>query len=96
MAVRLIVTVTAAPGKGSELSQAYAARCAEVVKEPGCEQYEIFQSIANPDRLVLLERWTEQADLERHAQLSSTRPALAPELRFGVSEREDYTYNRTR
>src|SRR5438132_13733998 len=38
MAVRLVVTITAAPGKGSELAQAYKVRCEECMKEPGCEQ----------------------------------------------------------
>lgn len=96
MAIRLIVTITAAPGKGSELTQAYAARCAEIMKEPGCEQFEAFQSIVNPDKLLLLERWTDQAALDVHAKLNSTRPPLLPELRAGKSEREDYEYNRTR
>jgi len=40
MAVRLVVTITAAPGKGSELAQMYKARCEECMKEPGCEQFE--------------------------------------------------------
>lgn len=96
MAIRLILTITAIPGKGSELAQEYKARCAAVMKEPGCEQYEVFQSIVDPDKLVLLERWTEQTDLELHAQVNKTLPALAPELRAGKSEREDYAYNRTR
>ena len=39
MAVRLVVTITAAPGKGAELAQVYKARCAEAQKEPGCEQF---------------------------------------------------------
>ncbi len=96
MAIRLIVTITAAPEKGSELAQAYLARCAEIMKEPGCEQFEAFQSIVNPDKLLLLERWTDQAALDEHAKLNSTRPPLLPELRAGRSEREDYEYNRTR
>ena len=96
MAIRLVVTITAAPGKGSELAQAYQARCAEVMKEPGCEQFEVFQSAVNPDRLVLLERWADQAALDAHAQLNRTRPALRPGLRVGSGEREDYEYNRTR
>ncbi len=96
MTIRLIVTITAAPGKGSELEQAYPARCAEIIKEPGCEQFEAFQSIANSDKLLLLERWTDQAALDVHAKLNSTRPPLLPELRTGRSEREDYEYNRTR
>ena len=96
MAVRLVVSITAAPGKGAELAQAYKARCAECMKEPGCEQFEIFQSVADPDRLALLERWTDQAALDAHAKLNATRPPLRPELRAGGGEREDYEYKRTR
>lgn len=96
MSVRLVVSITAAPGKGGELAQAYKARCAEVVKEPGCEQFEVFQSVVDPDRLALLERWSDQAALDTHAKLNSTRPPLRPELRVGQGEREDYQYKRTR
>jgi quinol monooxygenase YgiN len=96
MAIRLVVTITAAPGKGSELAQAYKARCAEVMREPGCEQFEVFQSVVNPDKLTLLECWADQAALDAHAEVNRTRPALLPELRVGQGEREDYKYNRTR
>lgn len=96
MAIRLVVSITAAPGKGAELAQVYRTRCAEVMKEPGCEQFELFQSVVNPDRLALLERWADQAALDAHAKLNSTRPPLRPELRVGSGEREDYQYNRTR
>ena len=64
--------------------------------EPGCEQFEIFQSVANPDRLALLERWVDQAALDVHAERNRAQPPLRPELRVGSGEREDYTYNRTR
>jgi quinol monooxygenase YgiN len=96
MAIRLIVTITAAPGKGSQLAQAYRTRCLEVMQEPGCEQFEVFQSVVNSDKLALLERWTDQTTLDRHAQLNRTRPPLRPELRVGSTEREDYEYNKTR
>ena len=96
MAIRLIVTVTAAPGRGTELAELYKARCAEVMSEPGCEQFEIFQSAVNPEKLVLLERWTDQASLDAHSKLNSTRPPLPSELRTGTTLREDYEYNRTR
>jgi quinol monooxygenase YgiN len=65
MTVRLVVTITAAPGKGAELAQAYKARCEECMKEPGCEQFEVFQSVLNPDKLALLERWSDPAALDR-------------------------------
>jgi quinol monooxygenase YgiN len=96
MAIRLIVMIDAAAGKGSELAQAFKPRCVEIAQETGCEQFEIFQSVANPDKLALLERWTDQAALDAHAKIQNTRPPLRPELRAGNTEREDYTYNRTR
>jgi quinol monooxygenase YgiN len=96
MAVRLIVTITATPGKGSELANAYRARCLEVMQEPGCEQYEVFQSVLDPDRLVLLEHWTDRAALDAHLQVQQRRPSLPPGLRAGRGDREDYEYNRTR
>ncbi|MGH7031949.1 MAG: putative quinol monooxygenase [Stellaceae bacterium] len=96
MSVRLVVTITAPPGKGAELAQAYKGRCAEVIKEPGCEQFEVFQSVVNPDKLALLERWSDQAALDVHAKVNTTRPPLPSGLRAGNGEREDYQYNRTR
>src|SRR5688572_2708966 len=96
MAIRLMVTINAAPGKGTELGQAYKGRCAEVMAEPGCEQFEVFQSVVNPDKLALLERWTDKAALDVHSKANSARPPLPAELRAGTTEREDYTYNRTR
>jgi quinol monooxygenase YgiN len=96
MAIRLIVTISAAPGKGSELAQAYKSRCAEIMNEPGCEQFEVFQSALNPDKLVLLERWKDQAALDAHAEANKSRAPLPPELRTGTSEREDYQYSRNR
>ncbi|HZT87280.1 MAG TPA: antibiotic biosynthesis monooxygenase family protein [Stellaceae bacterium] len=96
MSIRLVVTITATPGKGAELAAAYKARCEECAREPGCEQFEIFQSVANPDKLALLERWTDAEALAAHAKLQASRPPLRPELRVGAGEREDYTYNRTR
>jgi quinol monooxygenase YgiN len=96
MAIRLIVTINAAPGKGTELAQMYKGRCADVMQEPGCEQFEVFQSVVNPDKLTLLERWTDDAALEIHSKVNSTRPPLPAELRAGTTEREDYEYNRTR
>src|SRR5258708_17085727 len=96
MTARLVVTITAAPGKGSELAQVYKARCEECMKEPGCEQFEVFQSALNPDRLALLERWSDQAALDAHAKLNATRPALRPRRRPGGAEHKGYRYKRPR
>jgi len=96
MPVRLVVTINAAPGKGAELAQAFRSRCAEVAQEPGCQQFEVFQSALNPDKLALLELWQDQAALDVHAKVNETRAPMPPGLRAGTGEREDYQYNRTR
>jgi quinol monooxygenase YgiN len=99
MPVRLVITMHARPGKGAELAQAMAGRCREVQQEPGCQQFEVFQSALDPDKLVLLELWADQAALDVHAQVNAARPphpALADLRAEGLVPREDYEYRRTR
>jgi quinol monooxygenase YgiN len=99
MPVRLVVTMRAKPGKGAALAQAMAGRCREAQQEPGCQQFEVFQSALDPDTLVLLELWADQAALDVHAQVNAARPpnpAIAALRADGVIPREDYEYKRTR
>ncbi|HTZ38081.1 MAG TPA: antibiotic biosynthesis monooxygenase family protein [Stellaceae bacterium] len=96
MSVRLVIQMSAAPGKGSALAQAMKARCEVSAGDKGCLQFEVFQSALDPDRLTLLELWEDQAALDAHAKLQAARPPLPEGLRLGAGEREDYTYNRTR
>ena len=91
MAVRLVVTFHATPGKGAELAQAMKVRCEVSRQDAGCEQFEVFQSVSEPDKLVLLELWKDQAALDAHAKLQAQRPPLPEGLRLGAGEREDYT-----
>ena len=96
MSVRLIISLTAAPGRGADFAKAFQARCEEVRQEPGCEQFEVFVSADDPDKLVLLELWTDQAALDEHAKVNTTRAPFPPGLSAGAAAREDYAYNRTR
>ena len=97
MSIRLVVTIKALPGKGDELARAFRERCPEVRKEPGCEHYEAFQSASDPDTLVMLERWTDQAALDLHAKvMAEAGGPVRGDLRAGPAQREDYVYNRTR
>ena len=86
MALRLIVTMTAAPGKAAELAQAYRSRCAEIAKEPGCEQFEVFQSVVIPEKLVILERWRDQQD-NPGATYEATRAIEQIRFKAGFKDR---------
>jgi quinol monooxygenase YgiN len=96
MPVRLVVHIDAAPGKGSELAQVFRGRCQEVMREPGCQQFEVFQSVLNPDKLALLELWKDQAALDVHAKVNATRSPLPEGLRADGGSREDYAFNKVR
>jgi len=90
MAVRVIVPIDALPGKGAELAKVRSAHHAEVRQEPGCEQFDLFINVENPDQLLLVERWTDEASLAAHAERNRQRPAVGTELRAesrGKSER---------
>jgi quinol monooxygenase YgiN len=92
MAVRLVLQFTAAPGKGAELAAAFKGRCEEVASEPGCLQFEIFQSALDPDKLTLLELWQDDAALAEHAKMNTTRAPFPPGLMGGRPTREDYVH----
>ena len=96
MSVRLVVSITAAKGKGAEFAQAFKPRCELSRKDRGCLQFDLFQSISDPDKFALLELWESQEALDEHAKLQAQRPPLPEGLRSGAGEREDYDYKRTR
>ncbi len=92
MAVRLVVTFKALPGKGADYAKAFAPMIKDVVqKDKGCLQYELFRSMDDPDTLVLLERWTDQATLDAHAAANRARgPSPTAQFRAGNAVLERY------
>jgi quinol monooxygenase YgiN len=85
-----MVSIDALAGKGSELARVRAERHAEVRQEPGCEQFDLFQNVENPDRLLLVERWTDEASLAAHAERNRQRPQVGTELRAGPGRQERF------
>jgi quinol monooxygenase YgiN len=66
-----------APDKAAEFSRVFHALQVSALQEQGCEQYELFQSVHDPARMVLLERWASQALLDQHMHAERTRNAAA-------------------
>jgi quinol monooxygenase YgiN len=83
MPVRLVVTFTAQPGRGSDFVRAWRERLPECNAEPGCEQYELFQSTTRPDTVVLLEEWSSPETLAAHAEVNKTRTPVGRDLLSG-------------
>jgi len=90
MAVRVLVNMSALLGKGSELARMRASHNAEVRKESGCEQFDLFQNTENPDQLLLVARWTDQASLEAHTERHRGQPRVGADLSGGPGKGERY------
>lgn len=75
MAIRHVITIHVVPGKAADFAGAFTVVQATAQQEDGCEQYELFQSFDDPDKVVLLERWASQELLDKHMQAERTRPS---------------------
>ncbi len=95
MAVRLLVPMEVAFGKRDELIEAFRVRCSEVRLEPGCEEFELYQSTERPDQLLLVEKWTDEATLQAHGELNRQRGSNVASLRKGTTQAERYTMQDT-
>jgi quinol monooxygenase YgiN len=73
MAIRHVVTIQVAPGRTGEFAEAFRALQVVAQQEDGCEQYELFQSLDDPAKMVLLERWASQDLLEQHMEAERSR-----------------------
>jgi quinol monooxygenase YgiN len=91
VAIRLVVSMQAAPGKREALIAAFRTLCPSVQEEPGCQQYELHQSLEAPDRFALLERWDDEETLKVHIQRLQERNLNLNALRAGPPTVERYT-----
>jgi quinol monooxygenase YgiN len=74
--VQLIVTVTTRPGRAADYVAAFAAIAPRVRLEEGCLEYDIyvdstdprFDNKARPDTVILCEKWSSIATLQRHTK----------------------------
>ena len=77
MAIRHVVTIQVAPGRADDFAGAFKALQTNALRQEGCEQYELFQSMDEPDRVVLLERWASQELLDKHMEAERTQDRSA-------------------
>ena len=81
----------AAPGKRDELKSALVALVDPTVKEKGYINYDLHQSIENPDLFMLYENWESGADLDAHlaaphlTQFAARVPELIDERGLSIN-----------
>jgi quinol monooxygenase YgiN len=73
MSIRMTVQLTIKPGKADEFEAAAGPALARVkAEDAGCEMYDLFRSVDDDTRFVMVESWSAAADLEGH----KTSPAM--------------------
>lgn len=64
--VVVVASFLAHPGREEEAIAALTPTIEQTHDEPGCLSYALHRDAATPNRLVLVERWVSQADLDAH------------------------------
>ena len=74
MTMRVLVEFTAQRGQGEEFAAGFQRIVGEVkANDAGCEMYDLFRSLDDPDRFALVEKWTTAADLDAHSEAQRSR-----------------------
>ena len=91
-----VVHVRAAQGRADDVVAAFTPCIEQTHQEEGCLAYALHRDAADPDHLVLVERWRSQEDLDAHLQTPHVADLLAfagtpgnlaaaPQLTYGGS-----------
>lgn len=84
----LIITIQAKEGKEKQLEATFAPCLKASRKDKGCVLYDLHADPDKPRTYVLIEKWQNLADLEKHLQAGHTQKLLKdlPELLEGPPE----------
>lgn len=82
MSIRLVVPMDAVPGKLDEVIRVFRDLAPIVRQEPGCEHYELYQSVEHPDQMFLLELWSDESSLAVHGKENRKRGLDLSSLRL--------------
>lgn len=66
MSLSIIATIQAQPEHQETVREALSAMLAPTRAEIGCMQYDLHVDQADPNRLVMIERWHDDAALDAH------------------------------
>lgn len=67
MSIRLTVQLPIKPGQAAAFEAAAKPALARVrAEDKGCEMYDLFKSVDDETRYVMVESWASEAELEAH------------------------------
>jgi quinol monooxygenase YgiN len=66
--IYVIAEVSLHPGMSEKAASAARQAVTATRKEDGCISYEMYLSVSDPNRLVVVERWASRETLSRHVE----------------------------
>jgi len=81
--ITAVTLIHGLPGMESDLKSHLVSLSAPTRAEPGCLQYDLYQSSANPHEFMRLEVWQSPAHLEAHKQTPHLRASFDKRQREG-------------
>ncbi|MFE2282929.1 putative quinol monooxygenase [Streptomyces sp. NPDC059443] len=86
--IQLVILISTLPGRGREQVAAFERLAPVVRAEEGCLQYDMHQVSGEPDRFVLIERWSSKEALAAHDATPHMieADAASPAFRAGPAE----------
>lgn len=66
MSLSIIATIVAHPEHRETVLQALTAMLVPTRAEAGCRQYDLYVDQTDPNRMVMIERWTDDTALNAH------------------------------
>lgn len=78
----VVATMRALPGKEEELERRLKALIGPTREEAGCLDYDLHRQIDDASVFVMIERWTDKGELDKHLQTPYLRElgAALPDL----------------
>ncbi|WP_330299684.1 putative quinol monooxygenase [Streptomyces sp. NBC_00503] len=86
--IQLVILISTLPGRGREQVAAFERLAPVVRAEEGCLRYDMHQVSGDPDRFVLIERWSSKEALAAHDATPHMieADAASPAFRAGPAE----------
>lgn len=82
---KFIITIQLQPGTREKILQRAPVAQAATRAEPGCIAYDFFTCTDDPDRLVFVETWVDQAAHDFHMEQQHTKDFIAFHEQFHES-----------
>lgn len=79
---KFIITITCQPGTRDKILERASEAQAATRAEPGCIAYDFFTCTDDPDKLVFVESWIDQAAHDFHMEQEHTKSFIAYHEQF--------------